>query len=136
MHVPMPSVPQKPTTDPEIPSNPAFGEKVRQARKAKKWSQWDLARALTPSVTQATISEIERGQGSSSAILGICRLLGVDPPLAGASPELARWIEVGRILARFPEVFEYHLRQLEALAMTLARAPAHPDPERPRTPRH
>jgi transcriptional regulator with XRE-family HTH domain len=132
-------VPQKDTGDPELPSNPAFGARVRDARKARGWSQWDLARAVTPRVSQATISSIERGDGSSTAVLAICRLLNLAPPTAGLTVEMERWIDVGRVLARFPDVFEYHLRQLEALAATLAGVQrAAPDREGgpPKNPRH
>lgn len=115
-------VPQKDTADPEIPSDAEFGARVREARKALKWSQWDLARAITPQVSQATISAIERGDTSSSAVLSVCRVLNLPPPVVGESLEIRRWIDAGRVLARFPEVFEYHLRQLEALAATLATA--------------
>lgn len=126
------SVPQKATEDPEIPATVEFGARVRAARKARGWNQWELARAVTPQVSQATISAIERGEGSSSSILSICKVLGVSPPVVGESAEMQRWIDAGRVLARFPEVFEvfeYHLRQLEALAAALVATRSGPDGE-------
>lgn len=118
----MQSVPQKDTVDPELPADPAFGARVREARKARGWSQWDLARAVAPPVSQATISAIERGDTASSAVLSVCRVLGLGPPAPGETAEIVRWIEVGRVLARHPEVFSYHLRHLESLALTLGGA--------------
>ncbi len=115
----MQTVPQKDTVDPELPADPAFGARVREARKARGWSQWDLARAVTPQVSQATISAIERGDTASSAVLSVCRTLDISPPAPGESAEIVRWTEVGRVLARHPEVFAYHLRHLETLALTL-----------------
>lgn len=120
MRVQMLAVPQKDTVDPEIPSTSEFGARVRAARKERGWNQWELARAVSPPITQATVSAIERGEGSSSSILAVCRVLDISPPMVGESAEMMRWIDAGRVLARFPDVFEYHLRQLEALAATLA----------------
>lgn len=121
------AVPQKDTADPEIPATVEFGARCRAARKARGWSQWDLARAVTPQISQATVSAIERGEGASSSILSICKALDISPPVVGESADMQRWIDAGRVLARFPEVFEYHLRQLETLAATLAGARTDPD---------
>lgn len=132
----IPLVPQKDTHDPELPADRAFGARVRQARKAKGWSQWDLARAVTPQVSQATISAIERGDTASSSVLEVCRALDIAPPLVGMSPEMARWADVGRVLSRHPTLFEYHLRSLEALAATLSGAVPHGPDDGPKTSRH
>ena len=136
-------VPQKDTVDPELPSDEAFGARVREARKARGWSQWDLARVITPQVSQATISAIERGDTASSAVLAVCRALDIAPPTVGESADMARWIDVGRVLERFPDVLEYHLRHLEgvAVALTSPRPPASDPPpdvsgSSKRTPRH
>ena len=130
------SVPQTPTEDPEIAVDPAFGERVRQARRARGWNQTELARAVVPAVSQATISLIERGQGQSSAVLSICRVLGIDPPVVGQPTELTRWIEVGRALARFPEVFGYHLGALEAVVAALSTGREANDADRGASARH
>lgn len=83
-------------------------------------TQSDLARAITPvKTTQATVSAIERGIISSEYLLPICRFLNVSPPSIGASPELARWIDLGRTMSQHPSVFAYHLEQLEKLAQAL-----------------
>ena len=49
---------------------------------------------------------------------------GIDPPTVGGTPEMQRWIEVGRVLARRPELLTYHLQMLETLAASLSPAPA------------
>lgn len=132
----MSGVPQKVTADPEIAVDAAFGERVKAARKAKGWNQWALARAVTPQVSQATISQIERGVGSSSSVLAICKVLGIDPPSVGETPEMQRWIDVGRVLARRPDLLAYHLQMLETLAASLAPAPTTASPRADPSARH
>ena len=117
--------------DPEIPLTVAFGRQVYAARKARGWSQTELAHALTPRGTQATISTIENGKGQSAWVLEVCRALQLDPPVWGESPQMERWIAVGRaLMARSPTMLEYHLGMLEAVADSLApsqeRRPATP----------
>ena len=76
-----PPVPGQP--DPELAVNQEFGAQVRAARKARGLNQTALARAISPPTSQATISEIERGAGSSDRVLPICRYLGIAPPVIG-----------------------------------------------------
>lgn len=116
------SVPQKDTEDPEIAVDKVFGARVRSARKLRGWSQTELGRACVPPVSQATISAIERGKGQSSCVLAVCLVLGIDPPTVGESPEMRRWIDVGRALFRHPDVMRYHLAALEQVARALAAA--------------
>jgi len=40
---------------------------------------------------------------------------------------MQRWIDVGRVLARRPELLSYHLAMLETLAASLSPAPAPKD---------
>ena len=112
-------MPHVATDDPEIAVDAEFGRRIQEARRARGWSQTDLARAIVPRVSQATISAIEKGEGASSSVLAICRVLRIEPPVVGLTPELARWLAVGRVLALHPRVLEYHLAGLEAVAAAL-----------------
>lgn len=65
-----------------------ISSKVRELRTGRRWTQAELARHL--GLSQARLSEIERGQGSFSAeqLLEIFRLFNVDPSFfaAGGRP--------------------------------------------------
>lgn len=58
---------------------PHIGARVRELRNGRRWTQAELAQRLD--LSQARLSEIERGQGSFSAeqLLEIFRLFNVDP---------------------------------------------------------
>lgn len=122
-------VPQKDTEDPELPIGVEFGAKVRAARKARGWNaQRELAMRCDPPTTQSTISMIENGHGSSSVVLAVCRVLGLEPPAIVLSEDLRRWLEVGQvILVRNSSLFSATLTSMEQLAAALP-DPAHAAP--------
>lgn len=120
--------------DPEIPLTREFGARVQARRKARKMSQWAVARAVRPPTTQATVSAIERGIGQSAWVFEVCRVLEMDPPVVGASGDMERWVAAGRLLqARAPKVFAYQLESMEHLGSSLAVPEnAAANPEKPR----
>lgn len=109
-----------------------FGEKVRELREARNWSQSRLAREAHTS--QPTIADIESGKHRSSrALPRIAKALGVevsdlDPdfpiPVRALNPSLAAIAFETMLEALFPEEFSEQDRQgLARVFLDLAQAP-------------
>jgi transcriptional regulator with XRE-family HTH domain len=111
---PMGSMPTTGVSRPEIPTTAEWREEMKAARKARGWTQGDLARKLG-GITQAGVSDIETGRSSGSdRVLDVCRLLGIDPPIVTNNEVQRRWVEIGRVLqSRAPNTLR---RQMEFLA--------------------
>jgi transcriptional regulator with XRE-family HTH domain len=108
-----------PDDEREMATNEDFRERMRSARVARGWSQFDLAREV--GTTQPTISDIERGKAESSQyVMTICRVLAIAPPLFFEGDLDKRWREAGEVLRhRSPDVFEQLLRTAESFVSTL-----------------
>lgn len=89
---------------------------MRRARRDAGLTQTQLAHAV--GVSQPVVSAIERGQhAASSAILAICRVLSLPPPMVASEPEIERFIAAGLTLRlRSPAVFAAQLLLIESLA--------------------
>lgn len=114
------SVPVSPAHEPEVPTTEEWCELMRAVRRKKKMSQAALGAAV--GVSQAQISDIENYVSkSSSVILAICRVLGIDPPVVTESILQRRWVDAGRVLAaRSPTAFRRQLEFVEGLVSDLA----------------
>ena len=99
----------------EIPFGPDFGERVAAARGRDGYSQARLAAEV--GVSQAVISDIERGIAKSSAVVRkICVLLRIPIPVNAEDEQDRRWIEAGRVLrSRRPNLFARQLAFVEEI---------------------
>lgn len=99
----------------EIPFGPDFGERVVQGRKKEGYSQARLAAEV--GVSQAVISDIERGIARSSTVVRkICSVLQIPLPVNAEDEQERRWIEAGRVLrARRPNLFARQLAFIEEI---------------------
>jgi transcriptional regulator with XRE-family HTH domain len=112
----MPSVAKSPEREAEIPTTPQWRAMMKAAREALGLSQTEVARAV--GVSQAMVSGIERGSsGGSSAVLAICKLLHIAPPVAGLPADVERLVVAALTLkVRSPERYSAILDTIEALA--------------------
>lgn len=108
-----------PDDEREMATNEDFRDRMRLARAARGWSQFDLAREV--GTTQPTISDIERGKAESSQyVMTICRVLSIAPPAFFEGDMEKRWREAGEFLrVRAPDVFEQLLKTAETVMATL-----------------
>ena len=99
----------------EIPFGPDFGERVSAARGREGISQARLAAEV--GVSQAVISDIERGIAKSSTVVRkICAVLHIPLPVNAEDAQERRWIEAGRVLrARRPNLFARQLAFVEEM---------------------
>lgn len=104
----------------EIPFGPDFGARVAKARDRLSYSQARLAAEV--GVSQAVISDIERGIAKSSTVVRkLCGLLSIPLPVNAEDEQERRWIEAGRVLrSRRPNLFA---RQLAFVEEILAEPP-------------
>lgn len=100
---------------PELANNEEWRGIMARARKAHGMSQDDLAAKV--GVSQVMISKLENTQTSSTYIMRICRVLGIQPPEHYESEEQKNWSNLGRVLrARKPEQYRRALALVEAMA--------------------
>jgi transcriptional regulator with XRE-family HTH domain len=99
----------------EIPFGPEFGDRVVEGRRKAGYSQQRLASEV--GVSQAVISDIERGIArSSSVVRTICAVLQIPLPVNAEDDQERRWIEAGRVLrARRPNLYARQLAFVEEL---------------------
>ena len=109
---------------PEISTTAAWRVAMRTKREAREMNQDELGRRV--GVSQNVISKMETGiLRSSKAVLPICNVLRIPPPMALFEDELdQRWYDKGRQLrALAPGTFEMMLAAVEgALANLLEQA--------------
>lgn len=99
----------------EIPFGPEFGERVVAGRHKEGYSQQRLAAEV--GVSQAVISDIERGIARSSTVVRrICAVLRIPLPVNAEDEQERRWIEAGRVLrSRRPNLFARQLAFVEEM---------------------
>lgn len=109
----------KPTdlADYELPVTEHWRERMLAARKAKGWTQTELANAIGFGCDQTNVSDVERGHVATSAWVGpISRALGIPLSVDAIDAEqLAEWFRVGRDALRHdPEFFAKYLDLIRA----------------------
>jgi transcriptional regulator with XRE-family HTH domain len=120
---PPPQEADEPSIDgyPELATNDHWRATMRRARDAADMTQAQLGARI--GFSQNAISKIESGeQKSSKAVMPICHVLKILPPMILIADELdQRWHDSGRkIRGQDPDFFAAQVEGMERLAATLA----------------